>query len=191
MRTYRFKLAGILLAAVVSLSIGKSLAEETAMPPMPQPTQQHQWLQQFVGEWQSQNQMVMDPSQPPVESAGTEIVRPMGEFWTLTEVNATMMDMPFKGQMTLGYSAEKEKFVGTWVDSMTGQLWEYEGNLNEAGNTLVLEAEGPCPMRGGKMTKFREELILKDKDHKTYRSSIMDDEGNWVTMLTSEGTRQK
>lgn len=175
---------------LLTLSTGASWAEEK-MPEMPKPTAQHEWLQQFVGEWESETEAHMEPGKPAVRAKGTEIVRPLGEFWTVSEVKSTMMDKPFTGNLTLGYDADKKKYVGTWVDSMTGHLWNYEGAVDDSGKVLTLETEGACPMRPGKLTKFKEVIEMKDKDHKVFSSAMQGDDGQWVTMMTSQATRKK
>lgn len=183
------KLCTLFTALTVMVStIGVSFAED--MPEMPQPTQEHAWLQQFVGEWESESEMYMDPAQPPVKSTGTETVRSLGGFWTVSEIQSTMMDKPFTGNMTLGYDPESQKYVGTWVDSMTGKLWNYEGTLDESGKVLTLESEGACPMRPGKITRFRDVVEVVDTDHRKFSSSMLDDNGQWVTMMVGHSRRK-
>jgi len=178
--------------SVLALSLGVAFAEDpaTKAPEMPKPTAQHEWLQQFVGEWKSTTKAIMPGQTEPMVSTGTESVKPVGEFWTVTDVKATMMDQPFTGKMTLGYDTEKAKYVGTWVDSMTGQLWQYEGTVDPATNKLTLESEGKCPMTGQHM-QFKETLELKDSNHKIFTSQMKDESGKWVTMMTSESVRKK
>ncbi len=177
------------LLALVGVSASTCWANED-MPAMPKPSAQHAWLQQFVGEWESKTQAYMEPGKPPVEMSGTETVRPLGEFWTISEIKSTMADTPFTGNMTLGYDAEAQKYVGTWVDSMTGHMWKYEGAVDPSGKILTLETEGACPMRPGKLTRFKEVIELKSNDLKTFTSSMMGDDGQWVTMMISEATRK-
>jgi hypothetical protein len=174
------------LLALTVLSTGASWAQD-----FPKPTPEHVWLQQFVGEWESETEAMMEPGKPPVKAKGTETIRPLGGFWTISEVKSTMMDMPFSGNLTLGYDTDKKKYVGTWVDSMTGHLWEYEGNLDATGKTLTLESEGVCPMRPGKMSKFKETIQVVNDDHKVFSSAIQGEDGKWVTMMTSHSLRKK
>ncbi|MBL8031794.1 MAG: DUF1579 domain-containing protein [Candidatus Doudnabacteria bacterium] len=197
--------SALLLAAsvTVTLTAGALAAEKApaaheapkektaaaAMPEMPKPTAEHQWLQQFVGEWKSDAEAYMEPGKEPVRMTGTESVKPLGEFWTISEVKSTMMDQPFTGNMTLGYDPKKKKYIGTWVDSMTGQLWEYEGTVDSTGKILTLNAEGSCPMNPGKMTKFKDVVELKDKNTKVMTSSMLGEDGKWVTMMTSTAKR--
>lgn len=161
---------------------------QAQMPEFPQPTKEHQWLQQLQGQWRTENEMTMMPGQPPVKTTGTETVSTVGGFWIKDAHKGEMMGQPFEGEMTLGYDRAKEQFVGTWVDSMTGQLWEYEGQLSDDGKQLTLRAEGMCPVRG-KMTEFKDTVELLSPDHKVYTSQIKGDDGQWQTHMTSHSYR--
>ncbi len=181
----------LLMGATISLMIFPAIKTWAGeMHEFPKPTPEHQWLQQFVGEWEAETEAIMDPSQPPVRAKSTESIQSLGGFWTTSEIHSTMMNAPFKGLMTLGFDTEKQKYVGTWVDSMTGQLWKYEGTVAPGSNALTLESEGTCPMNPGKLMKFREVVELKDKDHKVFTSSILGDDGKWMTMMTSKAHRK-
>lgn len=172
------------------MSTVQELQTAPVMPhPVPKHTEEHQWLQQFVGEWKSTTMATM-PGMPAMQMTGTETIKPVGQYWTVTEVSASMMNQPFNGQMTLGYNADDNEFVGTWVDSMTGQLWQYEGELEDDDTKLVLVGEGHCPIMG-KNTKFRETLEWIDADNKRYTSEMQNDDGEWVTMMVSNATRVK
>ncbi|HEV8290660.1 MAG TPA: DUF1579 domain-containing protein [Tepidisphaeraceae bacterium] len=156
-------------------------------PKMPQPQKEHEWLKQLEGNWDLDIQ-VTEPNKETTKSKGTETTRMMGPFWAVSEVKASMMDMPFTGSLTLGYDAQAKKYVATWVDSMGDHLWKYEGTL-EGGKTLTLETTGPCPMQGGKITRFKDVIEIKDKDHRTF-SSWVDFDGKMVQMLTINYTRK-
>ncbi len=158
---------------------------------MPEPGPEHAWLQQFVGEWAADTEAYVEPGKAPMRSESTEHIRPLGGFWTIAEVESTVMDKPFNAQMTLGYDDVQKQFVGTWIDSMTGHMWQYQGALDESGKTLTLESEGMCPMRPGKLTRVKEVIRLADPDHKDYTSYMMGDDGQWVKVLSSRAERVK
>jgi hypothetical protein len=166
-----------------------AVQQQAAECPMPKAGPQHAWLRQMVGEWTAKTEATYAPGQPPEKSEGTETVTALGDFWTITTVKSQMMNMPFSGSMTMGYDTEKKQYVATWVDSMTGKLWQYTGTLNDAGNTLTLETEGVCPMKGGKPVKFRETIQMLDKNHKTFTSAMQGEDGKWVTNMTSTAVR--
>ncbi len=158
---------------------------------MPKPVKEHAWLQKLVGDWESEMECQTEPGKPPMKAKSTEKARMLGGFWVVTEGSGEMMGAPFSSVLTLGYDPEKKKYVGTWVDSMGGYMWKYVGTMNEAGTTLTLETEGPCPMQGGKICKFKESLEFKDNDHRVFTSRIQGDDGEWKVMMTATSTRKK
>jgi len=155
---------------------------------MLKPQKEHEWLQQIVGEWDTEGELVGEPGRPPTKTKGGESSRLIGGFWVLSEHQGDFFGTPFTGILTLGYSPEKKKYVATWIDSITSHLWSYQGSIDAAGKLLTLDTEGPG--QEGKPAKYRETLEVKDKDHKNYSSSIEKD-GKYVTFLTIKYTRKK
>ena len=153
------------------------------MPMMLAPQMEHAWLQKFVGEWSAEVEMFKEPGQPPEMSQGTESVQAIGGFWILAEDKGTFMDKPFTGILTLGYSPEQKQYVATWVDSMASHLWTYAGSVDEMGSILTLEAEGPCPMKGGALSKFRETIEFMGDDHRVFTSAMQAEDGSWATLM--------
>ena len=170
-----------------------TLLNSIELPEMPPPVKEHQWLQQLVGSWESETEAFMEPGKPPIKGTGTETARMLGGFWLVSDISGEMPGMPAKmsAVFTLGYDPEKKKYVGTWVDSMTSYLWKYEGSVNAAGTTLTLESEGPCPTKPGQLSKFKDVLELKSKDHKVFTSSMLGDDGKWMTIMTVNSKRKK
>lgn len=176
---------------VLLLTAGAVLLYGQQPLPLPQPTKGHEWLLQLVGEWDSDTEIVMQPGQPPVTARGTESVRSIGGFWTVCEVRSTILDQPITGIMTLGYNPEKKKYIGTWVDSVSHHLWQYEGSLDEAGRVLTLEAEGPALLGPGATARYRDSFEIKSEDHKVFTSSIEVEPGKWHTFMTVNYHRKK
>ena len=177
----------IAIAALTGLMTAVAWTQDA--PQLPKPQKEHEWLQQLVGEWDTEGEAILDPGQPPVKTKGSESNRTIGGYWVQGEHKGEFMGTPFTGILTLGYSPEKKKYVGTWVDSMTSTLWTYEGTVDAGGKTLTLLAEGPGP-EPGKRLKFREAIEVKGKDHKVFRSEVEKD-GKWVTHLTMQYRRRK
>jgi hypothetical protein len=164
-----------------------SLAQDA--PPTPKPQKEHEWLQQLVGEWETEGEAITEPDKPPVKTKGSENNRSIGGFWVQGEHKGDFFGTPFTGVMTLGYDAEKKKYIGTWVDSILPHLWKYEGTVDATGKILTLESEGPGP-EPGKLAKYRDSLEIKSKDHKVLTSATEKD-GKWVTYLTVQYRRKK
>ncbi len=179
-----FFIAGVLILSWISLP-----AQET--PQFPQPVQEHQFLNQFVGKWESESEILAGPDQPAVKGTGSAAARMLGGFWVILEVTGKMEGMTVTAVQTIGYDTEKKKYVGAWVDSMINYMWRYEGWLDESGKILTLEAEGPNFMTDGKMTKFRDAYEFKSEDHVVLTSSMLTEGGEWVTFMTGHMRRTK
>jgi hypothetical protein len=177
-----FAVAGL----VVAVAVGR--AED---PMMPAPQKEHQWLKQLAGEWETEAEMVMEPGKPPLKCTGTETVRTLGGFWLVGEMKSNVMGIPVTGVMTVGYDNAKKKYVGTWVCSMEGHLWKYEGEVDSAGKVLTLNTEGPDMTKPGKMCKMKDVLEVKGPDHVVLTSHMLTEDGKWVQFMTMTKKRKK
>jgi len=158
---------------------------------MPAPQKEHEWLAQFVGEWEMESEATAAPGQPAMHSTGTISSRAVGGFWVVSDLKADMMGTQFVALQTFGYDTESNKYVGTWVDSMANYMWRYEGTVDPSGKALILDTEGPNYMLDGKLTKFRDAYEFKSKDHIVMTSSMMGDDGKWATFMTGHARRKK
>ena len=150
---------------------------------------EHQWLEKFVGEWESKSRGTASPDQPPIEATGKMTSRSLGGIWIVNELTAEMTGMSVTGIQTIGYDPATKKFVGTWVDSMSNYMWKYKGTVDESGTKLTLEADGPNFMADGKMTKFRDAYEFKSDDHIIATSSMLGEDGEWATFMTGDMRR--
>ena len=155
------------------------------------PARDHAWLEQLVGEWGLTLKMYGQPDQPPAESMGADTVRAVGEHWVIAETMTTMMGAPYSGVMSLGYDQTKQRFHGAWIDSFGSGLWIYTGTLNEAGDTLTLETEGPSPQQAGKTIKYRQVIQITGKDNRTMNLSVETEGGQWMRIVTNEYSRKQ
>lgn len=156
----------------------------------PETQDQHRWLQRLVGEWRWEMESPAGPDQPPAKHEGTETVRPLGELWTLGEGSSTMPDgSPATTLMTLGYDPARQRFVGTFVGSMMTHLWIYEGTLDEAGEVLTLDAEGPDFSGEAKMRSYQDIIEWVSDDHRVLRSRMLADDGEWRQIMEAHYRR--
>jgi hypothetical protein len=183
-------------SVIVGLSLallgGVSLLESQEPPSLPQPQKEHAWLAQLAGDWESDVEVSF--TSPPIheKSTGTESARMVGGFWLVADAKSTSpMNPPWISVVTLGYDQERERYVGTAVDSMTSHLWQYEGTLDAERNVLTLTTEGPCPLTPGRAARFRETIEIKDKDHKIFTSFMQSGNGEWERVLTVTSVRKK
>jgi hypothetical protein len=183
------KLSVMALCCVCLGAVSQLPAQE--LPAFPKPQKEHEWLQKFVGEWESESEASMGPDQPAMKCKGTMSSRMLGGFWVVSEVKADMPGVQVNAIQTIGYDEKSKKYVGTWVDSMMNYMWKYEGTVEGNGTKLILEAEGPNFTQPGKTSKFRDAYEFKSKDHIVATSSMLGDDGKWVTFMTGNMRRKK
>ena len=157
---------------------------------LPGPVKEHELLQKFAGEWESEGEAFMAPGQPPTKLKGVESSRLIGGFWLVAQIKSTLSDFPYEQILTVGYDPGKKKYIGTVIDSMTSHIWQLEATFDGTGNILTWEMEGPVPSPQTP-SKFREVTELKSPDHKVFTSSILAPDGSWNTMMTIHLRRKK
>jgi hypothetical protein len=168
-----------------------ALATFVALPApqeKPKPQKEHEWLRQLAGEWTTDGETVAEQGKEPEKSKGSAAGRMLGDFWLLLDVKGDVAGNAFSGLLTIGWDADKKKYVGTWVDSMNPRLWNYTGAVD--GAKLTLDAEGPSLADPAKTAKYRDTYEIKEKDH-VVLTSFMEHEGKWVAYLTVQFRRAK
>jgi len=147
---------------------------------------EHEWLAQFVGEWVSG----ADASGKPSDCPSKEVGRMIGGIWLLLEGAGEMPGFPeFRYQMTLGFDAAKGRFVGTWVGSMSGNFWIYDGELDAERGVLTLESEGPAMNDPSRRAKYRDVVTLHSAGHRSLRGMMQNSEGAWEAFMESHHFR--
>ena len=155
-----------------------------------EPQAEHKWLDQLVGEWESEMECGAGPGQPPEKHVGTETVRSLN-VWVQCEGEMPAPDgRPGRTVMTLGYDPAKGKFVGTFIGTMMTNLWVYEGELDASGKVLTLDAEGPSFTDPGKAAKYKDTIEFVTPDHRTLSSRYLGDDGQWHHFMTAHYRRK-
>lgn len=191
------KLLPFLLLATLSACVSNPRASvpsttHASSPPAPSPRlEQHQWLEQFVGEWETEARMAAEPGAQPMLMKGHESVHSLGGLWIVSELECESPMGPMQGLLTVGYDEGRKRYVGTWIDSMMNHLWRYEGSVDAAGKVLTLEAEGPSFTGDGKMAKYKDVYEIKSRDRKTLTSWMQGPDGIWTNFMTAEYRRVK
>jgi hypothetical protein len=72
---------------------------------------------------------------------------------------------------------------------MTNHLWRYEGQVDETGKILTLEAQGPNFFKPGETARFRDVYEFKSKDLIGTTSLMQGPDGKWVTFMTGTARR--
>jgi hypothetical protein len=160
-------------------------------PPHVEPTGEHEWLKQLVGEWTYEAEMI-EPGKPPQRAGGSETVRTLGDVWVLGEGRG---EMPGGGEgkmlMTIGYDNARGRFVGSWVGSMMSNMFVYDGELDRNRNTLDLYADGPSFTGDGGTAHYRDSVQLVSRDERVLTSSVQGPDGQWTQFMSAHYTRRK
>jgi hypothetical protein len=131
----------------------------------PQPTPHHAMLLANVGTWEGTLTMSM-AGMDAAPIPATETIEGVGPFWTQSRFECDFMG-PFVGTGCSGYDTKKEKFVGTWIDSMSSNLTVMEGDYNAETKTLTMNYEAP-DMMGGAIVPHRIETVFGDDTYTSH-----------------------
>jgi hypothetical protein len=153
-----------------------------------EPTAEHTWLQQLVGEWSYQNECVMGPDGKTEKGTGREVVRAFGDLWVMGEMTGTMPGAgEMKGLMALGFDPGKGRFVGSWIGTPMASMFVYEGVLE--GNVLTLDCEGPAFDNPAEMAHYQDIVEVRSPNERVLRSQVLDAEGVWHQFMEGVFTR--
>jgi Protein of unknown function (DUF1579) len=121
------------------------------------------------GVWDAEITMSMPGADGKVEtstSKGVETNRMMAGKWLISDFKGEMFGSTFEGHGTNGYDAKKNKYIATWVDSMSARIDSMEGTYDEKTKTLTLNSDSESP--DGKPMKMRLETRFNDDGTRTF-----------------------
>lgn len=152
------------------------------------PGEAHKKLEPMVGKWATTTTMWMAPGQPPMEVKGTaEGKWILGGRYVETVHHSSMMGQPFEGRSIDGYDNQTQRYVNTWMDSMsTGPMTAY-GKVE--GQGLTYTGEFIDPMSNQKATS-RSVLTFPDKDTFKFESYMPGPDGKEFKSMEVVGKRQ-
>ena len=150
---------------------------------MYKPQAEHLALARMVGIWDVKSS-VTGP-----DARWTETCRSLNGMWYIAEGEGDVPGGTAKTILTVGYDPDKGKYVGTWLGSMMGMLWTYEGEFSADGKTLSLYTTGPDCEIEGKTADYREQIVFQDDDHRLFTSATKQPDGSWKTFQNLDYTR--
>lgn len=155
---------------------------ETPEFEMEKPQAEHEWLQKFVGEWESVTEMACGPTGEPATVKGTMSIRSVGGFFIHGEGSSAMPDGDAMiSFITVGYDLTQGKYVGTWFGSMMSKLWVYDATRE--GEKLILASDGPSFETPGKTALYHDIVELVSNDHHTLTARFLGEDGEWKEMM--------
>src|SRR5258705_4370877 len=76
---------------------------------MPGPVKEHELLQKFVGEWESEGEAFMAPGQPPTKLKGAESSRLIGGVLVVAPNQSTVPDFSYEPILAISYKPPTDK----------------------------------------------------------------------------------
>jgi hypothetical protein len=154
------------------------------------PVKEHEWLNNLVGSWKTEAEMMM-PDGSQTNSTGTEEVVSLGGLWAFGEGHADMPDgSPMEYKSGIGYDVSFKEYRGFWIMSMSSHLWKYTGTMSGDGRKLTLDCVGPHMEKDGETANYRDVHELVDENTRTMTSFGQDDSGNWNQFMHVKYTRR-
>lgn len=151
------------------------------------PQQEHQWLDQLIGQWKFEHDCEM-PDGTKSNTSGTMKCRSLGGMWLICESSGESRDGQWSSIMTLGFDLAQSQFVGTFVASMMANIWPYHGVLDEAAKRLPLYSEGP-KFDGSGVGKYRDTIEIVDADTWLFTSELQLEDASWQQFMVAKHTR--
>lgn len=147
-----------------------TLSPEEAMMKAGMVGPQHKALEPLIGTWNANCTFwMMGPESQPEKSTGTLVSKWIFDGrWIQSDYAGQMGDMPFTGLAYLGFDNTKQKYIGTWMDSMSTAMMFSTGTANPTGKVITFTS-GPdiCCMTGKPVTS-RNVLTIESNDRNKY-----------------------
>jgi len=115
----------------------------------------------------------MAPDKPPMVSTGTcEQKMLLGGRYLQQDYAGDMMGAPFNGIGITGYDNPRQKYVSTWIDSMSTGILYFEGSAGPDGKTILQHCLFDDPVRGP--VKWRSVTKIVDDDTHLFEMYLTD-----------------
>ncbi len=188
-------LAALTSVAVLALAVSWRARAEESVSAIPSPvTEHHDVLKRDVGVWDAEVKIwSQGPQADPLTSPGVETNRIMeGGLWLISDFKGTVAGQSFEGHGQFGFDPIKQKYVGTWVDSMSPFLSTMQGTYDPSSQTMTMMSEGRDPQTR-KTVKSKSEARYVDDDHRTFTMSMANPAipGQFVKVMQIDYTRRR
>jgi hypothetical protein len=151
----------------------------------PAPSVEHRVLAKDVGTWDAEV-VAHIPGGPPQRSTGVSEGRlACGGRWLILDYRSEGSD--FEGHGVYGYDPQKQKYVGTWVDTMRTSLVTMEGTWDAEKRTMTFVGEAPTPQ--GTM-RWRETTESVDDVTRRFQVVMLGPDGAETVAMTTTYRRR-
>jgi len=171
------------------MELMKNMSPEDMMASMTKlstPGAYHQRLYRYVGQWDAKGEFMMEEDAPPVVSMGTmEVEQVLDGRFIESTVKMDFMGQPFHGIGYTGYSNFHDRYVSSWMDTMSTNIMHMTGTVEDG--KMVLKGAATTPM-GENMMKMVTEYKSDDQLVDKFYDQMPD--GSWMHTATITYTRK-
>lgn len=133
-----------------------------------QPGDNHKLLNNMVGTWTAKCKFWMGgPEAPATESSGTMVNRwVLDNRFVRMEFTGEFMNSPFQGLGYFGFDNVDQKFVGSWMDTMSTNMMTSTGTYDAAKKTFTMTGKFKDPQSGQMVTSRDVTTVTDNNSHK-------------------------
>ncbi len=149
----------------------------------------HEFLKQFVGEWNVTSRGWMMPGQAPMvteSKAKAELI--LGGRFLMWRIQGTMFGQLFESVQIVGYDNLQKKYVTFWIDSTSTAFYMMDGTRQ--GNVMSDTGLWSDPVTGGQ-EKARDVLTVVGPDEFTYELFMVGADGKEFKSIENRCLRNK
>ncbi|UJP06293.1 MAG: DUF1579 domain-containing protein [Nitrosomonas sp.] len=162
MRQIQFILA-VFCTSLIVISVAVATEKTADKPVDPQalmeiytklatPGEPHKLLASLTGSWTTQTKEWMHPQEPFMQSTGfAEITMLLDGRFLQQRITGSMHGKPFSAIWTVVYDNLLQRYISTWIDTMSTQIFTMEGTAGADGKTITFTGQH-AEIGGGQMT---------------------------------------
>ncbi len=144
------------------------------------PSEAHQMMAKFEGDWKTNIKMWMDPNADPQVFEGTthnEMI--LGGRYIKSVNKSIMMGMPFEGVMIEGFDNDKKEYTSIWIDNFGTGTMISKGKYDDETGKVIMYGTSYDPVKKEDV-KFKQ-TFEHQGDNKMVMEMFMVDENGQET----------
>jgi len=151
----------------------------------------HEFLKNFVGEWEVTTTAWMQPGAEPVASQNkAEAKLILGGRFLMVDFKGSMFGQSFEGIQIIGYDNYQKKFNSFWIDSSSTGFYLTKGSREKDKNVIIETGLWPDPVSGTDM-EVRTITTLVSKDEYVFEMIMILPDGTEFKSMENRSKRKK
>ena len=155
-----------------------------------EPGPEHAFLAKKVGVWDIECEYFFDPSSDPMRATGVDTVEALGPYWIVARSQFDLPGITLNGIAATGFDPVVKMFKGTWFDSATPFLYNFEGMYDAERDLLEMTGENIDPSTG-ELVPYRSKELYGGPDARIFELLVETQPGLETQILRYEYTRRK